>query len=774
MKIPSSTQGRSWRSKWWWIGGISLLYLLPLFSIRGAVDIFLKLDGIEGESTDTAHGKEIDVLAWSWGASVPITRNAKTADVGPGNAQDLSVTKYVDKASPKLLINAVTGKHIADGMLVVRKAGATPVEFFTYELTDLLVASLSTGGIAGEDRLTENVTFNFQSIKETYFITDGDGKTTGEKVEAFWQPEGGPLPNTAPTLSSIANTSTLEDTAKVVSFSIGDSETAVGSLSLTRGSDNQSVVPTGNIVFGGSGSSRTATITPAENAHGSATISIIVTDGGGLTVTRTFLLTVDPVNDGATISAIPSQVTNQDVPIDVQVTVGDVDDDVDNISIAAGWNPIGVLTSVVDLTGSGMVRMLRITPNPSASGIATVNVTPLDPDFAGTATQFSITVNNAIGPNAITWNGNGPGQIVSVAENTATGTEIGFIEVLDGPGTNHLLELTDDAGGRFRLAGEGNDLLEVVSGALLDFEDSSVHTVVIKATDAGNSSRVRSDAFTVQLTNVNERPEITGPNFPLLTQPDTPTVLSGISITDPDPNAGSATFVVVFVADHGTIDIDDSGALAGKVSIQGSEFVITAPLDDINAVLADTGLVYQSDPAFTGTEGLVIAVDDQGATGSGGSLVNARGFQFEVGHTAVTAYLAPFFTPEQRADPAISGLSGHGDNDTLPNLAEYGLGSDPTDTASGEDLIETLETTEGDDTYPTLRFQRRISDPQLVIEVQVATNLSNWETGAGFVVVEKITPVDSDFEIVTIRSAFPLGTKPNQQIRIRFSILPSS
>ena len=76
-----------------------------------AVDMFLKLDGVKGESKDKVHTNEIDVLAWSWGMS-----NSGTAHVGGGagsgkvSVQDLSFTKYVDSSSPNLMLNCCNGK----------------------------------------------------------------------------------------------------------------------------------------------------------------------------------------------------------------------------------------------------------------------------------------------------------------------------------------------------------------------------------------------------------------------------------------------------------------------------------------------------------------------------------------------------------------------------------------------------------------------------------------------------------------------------------------
>ena len=89
-----------------------------------AVDIFIKIGDIKGESMDKAHKDEIDVLNWSWGMS-----QSGNMHVGGGggagkvNIQDLSLTKYVDKASPNLMMHCASGKHIDKVTLTVRKAG---------------------------------------------------------------------------------------------------------------------------------------------------------------------------------------------------------------------------------------------------------------------------------------------------------------------------------------------------------------------------------------------------------------------------------------------------------------------------------------------------------------------------------------------------------------------------------------------------------------------------------------------------------------------------
>ena len=151
-----------------------------------AMDMFIKIGDLKGESVDKKHAGEIDVLAWSWGVS-----NSGSAHVGGGagagkaNVQDLSFTKYIDKSSPDLLLAACNGKHYPTATLVVRKAGETPLEYLTITLTELLITSVSTGGSGGEDRLTENVTLNFAAVKVDY-IEQTKAGGTGAKPSMNW------------------------------------------------------------------------------------------------------------------------------------------------------------------------------------------------------------------------------------------------------------------------------------------------------------------------------------------------------------------------------------------------------------------------------------------------------------------------------------------------------------------------------------------------------------------------------------------------------------
>jgi type VI secretion system secreted protein Hcp len=150
-----------------------------------ATDMFLKLDGIKGESKDAKHAGEIDVLAWSWGLSNSGTFQRGTGGgAGKANFQDISFTKWIDAASCALMTNCATGTHIKKATLAVRKAGGkAPLEYLVINLENIFVSSYSTGGSGGEDTLTENVTLNFAKVKIEYQKQKDDG--TGEKAGNF-------------------------------------------------------------------------------------------------------------------------------------------------------------------------------------------------------------------------------------------------------------------------------------------------------------------------------------------------------------------------------------------------------------------------------------------------------------------------------------------------------------------------------------------------------------------------------------------------------------
>src|SRR5437762_3105149 len=165
--------------------------------------------------------------------------------------------------------------------------------------------------------------------------------------------------NDPPDISSLADQSTDEDTPTVASsFSIGDLESTTDTLRVSGHSSNPGLVPDGNIVLGGSGSNRTAALSPAGNQSGTATITITVTDPEGASASSSFVLTVNPVNDPPTISSVPDQFTNEDTPtVAILFSIGDVDSPLDSLRVTGhSFDQVLVPDGNIVISGSGSNR----------------------------------------------------------------------------------------------------------------------------------------------------------------------------------------------------------------------------------------------------------------------------------------------------------------------------------------------------------------------------------------------------------------------------------
>jgi type VI secretion system secreted protein Hcp len=151
------------------------------------VDYFLKIDGVDGESTDDKHKGEIDVVSFSWGVT-----NSGTAGFGGGQGagkvvpHDLSFVKVIDKASPTLFIGCATGQHYKNAVLVVRKAGGGQQEYLKITMEDVFVSSFVTSGTGGDSIVpSESISLNFGKIEHSYKAQKADGSLGGEVKQKY-------------------------------------------------------------------------------------------------------------------------------------------------------------------------------------------------------------------------------------------------------------------------------------------------------------------------------------------------------------------------------------------------------------------------------------------------------------------------------------------------------------------------------------------------------------------------------------------------------------
>jgi type VI secretion system secreted protein Hcp len=139
-----------------------------------AIDIFAKLGDIEGESLDSKHKDEIEVLSWSWGVTNAVTLAGSGAGQGRASFHDLSFTHKIDKASPVLMQACATGVHLKEATITHRKAGKGQQEFLVIKMNDVIVTAIMDAE-SREGDSAESVSLAFAKIDVAYRPAKADG-----------------------------------------------------------------------------------------------------------------------------------------------------------------------------------------------------------------------------------------------------------------------------------------------------------------------------------------------------------------------------------------------------------------------------------------------------------------------------------------------------------------------------------------------------------------------------------------------------------------------
>lgn len=153
-------------------------------------DGFIKIDGIEGESADSKHAGEIEILSYSHGVSQNITGTASATGTFTGQRCDmtpLTITKQLDKSSPKLAQACASGEHIKSALLTLSRAGGDKQQYMEYKLSDVLISSVRVGGASAGDGgvPVEEVSLHYGRIDWKYTVIGNDGKAKGN-VASGW------------------------------------------------------------------------------------------------------------------------------------------------------------------------------------------------------------------------------------------------------------------------------------------------------------------------------------------------------------------------------------------------------------------------------------------------------------------------------------------------------------------------------------------------------------------------------------------------------------
>jgi type VI secretion system secreted protein Hcp len=141
-----------------------------------AADIFAKIGDIKGESLDSKHKDEVEILSWSWGVNQSGTMSyGGGGGEGKASFNDFNFTHHVDKSSPVLLKVCATGEHIKEATITVRKAGKGQQEFLIIKMNDIIVTSVSPSGSNDGGVTAESVSLQCAKVDLEYKPQKADG-----------------------------------------------------------------------------------------------------------------------------------------------------------------------------------------------------------------------------------------------------------------------------------------------------------------------------------------------------------------------------------------------------------------------------------------------------------------------------------------------------------------------------------------------------------------------------------------------------------------------
>ena len=324
-----------------------------------------------------------------------------------------------------------------------------------------------------------------------------------------------PLSN-FPQISALSDYSTPQNQTITVSFTVTDKETPTDNLTVSATSGNTGIIPTANIVPGGSGSNRIIKVTPAAGKSGKVTITVSVRDGDSNVTKDSFVLTV---NNPPSITGLPAQVTSNDGdPTDsIAFTIDDLETSEMSLVVSAtSSNTTLVRNTDIALSGSGASRSLIITPISGQSGSSkiTVSVTDSHGDKGTASLTFMVyggPIIQIIADRSIEEDKKDHPSFKISDENTAPeNLEVTYAWLSsDMPEADITLECdhrTSDSSCQLTIVPPENE-----------FGDADITVYVINEAGA-----VSSETFTLEVTSVNDAPELIDFIPDQITHQDTP------------------------------------------------------------------------------------------------------------------------------------------------------------------------------------------------------------------------------------------------------------
>ncbi len=519
--------------------------------------------------------------------------------------------------------------------------------------------------------------------------------------------------NSAPTISNVTDKSTNEDTATTaIPFTVGDAQTAAGSLAVTRSSSNTTLVPLANVVLSGSDSSRTVTITPAPNQFGTSTITLTVSDGA-LTASDTFLLTVVSVNDAPTVSNVTDRPTNEDTSTGaITFTVGDVETAAGSLTVTrASSNTTVVPLANVVLGGSGASRTVTVTPVANQTGTSLITLNVSDGSLTATDTFLLtvVAVNDAPTISDVTNKSTNEDTAITAIPFSVGDIDTDPTSLVLSAGSSNLTLVPLD---RISFGGSGASRTVSIAPAA---NQTGTSTITLSVSDGTLST---SDTFLLTVVAVNDAPTIS-------------------DVTDKSTNKATSTGAIPF-------SIGDAETAPGSLTVtRASSNTNLVPL--ANIVLGGSGAsrTVMVTPAAnqTGMATITLTVSDGFLNASDTFVLTV------VDGKSLAGWRQTYFQ-----NPANSGNGADlndFDKDGIVNLLEFALGTIPNDSASSIRLVSQTEMF-GGQPYLTLTVPKPPGITGITYVVEVSSSLDRWASGAG-----NTTVITNDSTTLKVRDNTP-------------------
>ena len=155
-----------------------------------AFDAFIKIDGIEGESTDDKHRGWIECIQYGMGVQQTVSTTASSAGGAAAERADFesfAFSKLIDKSSPLLMLACAAGTHINEIIVELYRAGTEKIKFMEYKLNNSVIRSVVTSSSDPNHGFpVELVKINFGKIQWCYSLQNRKGGWTMGNIAGGW------------------------------------------------------------------------------------------------------------------------------------------------------------------------------------------------------------------------------------------------------------------------------------------------------------------------------------------------------------------------------------------------------------------------------------------------------------------------------------------------------------------------------------------------------------------------------------------------------------